>query len=394
MKFLKKQKLATQISLLTSVITVAGLLLLWSIVAFNTSATVKANITNQMTDAVKARASIINDYVASAEEYMTAFALGNEVRDLLHDPENPALLNQAQKYTEDFAAAKGTFEGLYIATPETHVRTHTSKSAVGMVTRQGDSLETFRQTILAQPKLTNLGIMKSPGTGAMILSMYYPVFEDGVCIGYVGAGVFASTLMDSLLELEIHGLPNSEYVFINAETGVYLYHEDEELLNTETNDPGYLEIMRRVQSGKSDQPGTYTYRDENGVEQFVVYQYLAERNWIFMIRDNTAEVYHTLAVTRLTVGLVCAAVTALIILCLILMMRRVGRNLVTVENAISKLGRMELAADQELDSLYGREDEIGIIAKTTHALCERLRLTIDDIGRILGEMATAISPSM
>lgn len=325
---------------------------------------------------------------------MTAFALGNEVRDLLHDPENPALLNQAQKYTEDFAAAKGTFEGLYIATPETHVRTHTSKSAVGMVTRQGDSLETFRQTILAQPKLTNLGIMKSPGTGAMILSMYYPVFEDGVCIGYVGAGVFASTLMDSLLELEIHGLPNSEYVFINAETGVYLYHEDEELLNTETNDPGYLEIMRRVQSGKSDQPGTYTYRDENGVEQFVVYQYLAERNWIFMIRDNTAEVYHTLAVTRLTVGLVCAAVTALIILCLILMMRRVGRNLVTVENAISKLGRMELAADQELDSLYGREDEIGIIAKTTHALCERLRLTIDDIGRILGEMATAISPSM
>ena len=222
-KFLKKQKLATQISLLTSVITVAGLLLLWSIVAFNTSATVKANITNQMTDAVKARASIINDYVASAEEYMTAFALGNEVRDLLHDPENPALLNQAQKYTEDFAAAKGTFEGLYIATPETHVRTHTSKSAVGMVTRQGDSLETFRQTILAQPKLTNLGIMKSPGTGAMILSMYYPVFEDGVCIGYVGAGVFASTLMDSLLELEIHGLPNSEYVFINAETGVYLH---------------------------------------------------------------------------------------------------------------------------------------------------------------------------
>ena len=44
-----------------------------------------------MTDAVKARASIINDYVASAEEYMTAFALGNEIRDLLHDPENPAL---------------------------------------------------------------------------------------------------------------------------------------------------------------------------------------------------------------------------------------------------------------------------------------------------------------
>lgn len=387
MEFLKKQKLVTKICLLTSIITVAGLLLLWGIVAYNTSATVKANITNQMTDAVKARAAIINDYVASAEEYMTAFALSREVRELLHDPENPELILQAQQYTEDFAAVKGIFEGLYIATPETFVCTHTSRDAVGMITRPGDSLEPFQQTILAQPKLTNLGIMKSPGTGAMILSMYYPVFENQQCIGYVGAGVFADALMDSLLELEIHGLPNSEYVFINAETGVYLYHENDELLNTETADHGYQEIMRRVQSSKPTQPGTYNYRDESGREKLVVYQYLAERNWIFMIRDNTSEVYRAVANTRLAVGLICAAITALIILFLILMMRRVGRNLVTVERAIGRLGRLELEADQELHSLYDRDDEIGIIARTTHALCERLRLTIDDIGRILGEMA-------
>lgn len=387
MKFLRKQKLATQISLLTSIITVAGLFLLWGIVAYNTSATVKSNITNQMTDAVKARAAIINDYVASAEEYMTAFALSGEVRELLNDPENSDLLRQAQQYTEDFAAVKGIFEGLYIATPETCVLTHTSRDAVGMITRPGDSLKPFQETILAHPELTNLGIMKSPGTGAMIVSMYYPVFEKQQCIGYVGAGVFAKNLMDSLLELNIQGLPNSEYVFINAETGVYLYHEKEELLNTETTDPGYREIMRRIQESKTVEPGTYTYQDESGTEQFVVYQYLAERNWIFMVRNHTAEVYQALADTRLTVGLICVAVTVLIILCLILMMRRVGRNLVRVEKAISRLGRLELETDQELHFLYDRDDEIGTIARTTHALCERLRLTIDDIGHILGEIA-------
>ena len=43
----------------------------------------KKDITNQMTDAVESRASIINDYVTSAEEYMTAFALSNEVHDFL-----------------------------------------------------------------------------------------------------------------------------------------------------------------------------------------------------------------------------------------------------------------------------------------------------------------------
>ena len=72
-----------------------------------------------MTDAVRSRAAIINDYVSSAEEYMTAFALSDEVHELLRDPENPMLLERAQEYTEDFAAVKGIFEGLYIATPET-----------------------------------------------------------------------------------------------------------------------------------------------------------------------------------------------------------------------------------------------------------------------------------
>ncbi len=232
MKFLANQKLATRISIITTAITSIGMLLLWLTVSGSVASMVKNNITNQMTDAVESRASIINDYVASAEEYMTAFALGSEVRSLLSDPEDPVLLKQGQKYTEDFAAVKGIFEGLYISTPSTYVLTHTSQNAIGITTRTGDSLDEFRNTILAGPKLTNLGIMKSPGTGSMILSMYYPLFEGQECIGYVGAGVYASRLMDVLLDLNIEGLPNSEYVFLNVETGKYLYHEDESLLNT------------------------------------------------------------------------------------------------------------------------------------------------------------------
>ena len=101
---------------------------------------------------------------------MTAFALGSEVHELLLNPKDPALLEKAQQYTKDFASVKGIFEGLYIAAPDTY-----------------------------------LGIMKSPGTGSMIISMYYPIFEDQTCIGYVGACVYASRLMDALLNLNIKG---------------------------------------------------------------------------------------------------------------------------------------------------------------------------------------------
>lgn len=387
MKFLTNRKLATRISIITTAITFAGMLLLWFIVSNRVASMVKDDITNQMTDAVESRASIINDYVASAEEYMTAFALSSEVRDLLNHPEDPGLLQRGQKYTEEFAAVKGIFEGLYIGTPDTYILTHTSQGAIGITTRTGESLDEFRSTILARPQLTNLGIMKSPGTGSMILSMYYPLFEGEKCLGYVGAGVYASQLMDALLDLNIKGLPNSEYVFLNADTGTYLYHPDETLLNTQTADSGYLEIIRRIKENGSTQAGVYSYQDENGVDQLVVYKYLKDRNWVFMVHDNSAEVYGKVTAVRITVGVLCAAVAVAIMLVTLLILHREGKELMIMERSIRRLGDLELSADQELEPFYGRTDEIGMIAQTIHHLCNCLRKTIDDIGRILGEMA-------
>lgn len=387
MKFLVNRKLATRISIITTAIIFAGMLLLWFVVSSRVASMVKNNITNQMTDAVESRAAIINDYVASAEEYLTAFSLSSEVHDLLMNPDDPALQQKGQQYTEDFAAVKGVFEGLYIGTPDTYILTHTSQGAIGMTTRKGDSLDVFRDTILSKPQLTNLGIMESPGTGSMIISMYYPLFDNDRCIGYVGAGVYASRLMDALLDLDIEGLPNSEYVFLNATTGMYLYHEDEELLNTETTDKGYLKILEKIQSDGSTQAGTYSYQDENGVDQLVVYKYLKDRDWVFMVHDNTSEVYGEVGTVRFTVGILCAAVAAAIIFVTIVILHRVGRELMVMEHSIRHLGNLELSADQELESFYGRADEIGMIAQTIHNVCDCLRKTIEDIGRILGEMA-------
>ncbi len=387
MKFLVNKKLAVRIGIITTAINLVGMLLLWFVVSSNASSLVKSDITNQMTDAVESRAAIINDYVTSAEEYMKAFALGNEVRELLQDPDDEELLRQAQKYTEDFAAVKGVFEGLYIATPETYVLTHTSPDAIGITTREGDSLKTFQDTILSGEELTNLGIMKSPGTGSMILSMYYPIFENQKCIGYVGAGVFASHLTDALLDLNIKGLPDSEYVFLNVENGVYLYHQDEELLNTETKDGGYQEIIRRIQKDGGVEVNTYSYEDEKGEEQLVVYKYLKDRGWVFMVRDSSMEVYGSVERIRFLVGALCAGMAVAVTFVTLFILYREGKELMAVERAIGRLGDLNFSADRELEAFYGRSDEIGMIAQTTHHVCSCLRKTIDDVGRILGEIA-------
>ena len=168
---------------------------------------------------------------------------------------------------------------MYIADPNTYVLTHTVPEAVGITTREGESLENFQNTILAAKELTNLGIMKSPGTGNMVISMYCPIYDGQECIGYAGAAVYADQLMNALLDLELKSLPKSSYVFMNAETGVYLYHEEESLLNTEIQDEGHLEIIKRVQQEKSTGSEAYTYRNEKGKKQLAVYKYLDKRTY-------------------------------------------------------------------------------------------------------------------
>ncbi len=89
----------------------------------------------------------------------------------------------------------------------------------------------------------------------------------------------------------------------------------------------------------------------------------------------------------ITVGILCALVEAVIMLATLLILHREGKELMVMEGAISRLGNLELSVDRELEAFYGRTDEIGMIAGTIHHVCDCLRKTIEDIGRILGEMA-------
>lgn len=381
MKSRKNKRLSVQIGLFISVITVAGIALLWFLISAGITSLVESNITNQMTDAVESRAAIINEYVTSAEDELKLFALGDEVRTLLMNRDDPEALARAQKYTEDFAAAKGTYEDLYIADVNTAPITHITKSAIGIQAREGERLTDFQNTVLKTQGITNLGILLSPSSGNMVIAMYYPLFDDNRCIGYVGSAVYANKLMDSLRELAVEGLSNSEYIFINVATGVYLYCEDESLLNTVTTDETCLKIINDI--GRGSNGGAVS--DDNG--NYTVYKYLKERGWVFMVRDSRKEIFSSMVALRRLTLFVCVLIAGIIIAASILKLRPIGRDLMRVQTSISKLGVLELAEDESLAALSNRKNEVGLIADTTSRLSKRLRDTVADIDRVLSDIA-------
>ena len=380
-------KLAVRLGLVVTLVLLVGFFTLWKIVDRKSVSMVNEQIGNQMTDAVESRAAIINDYVESAEEYLEAFAKSDEVHNTLLYPDNAKYRSRAQEYTVDFANVKGVFEGLYIADTTTLVYTHTTESVVGIITRTGEALKELEETVFAQEQICNLGIVVSPSSGNMVISMYYPVFENNQCIGFVGAAVYASQLMDSLLELDINGLPESEYVFLNAYAGTYLYNMDPELINTETTNPGYLQMVSEVNANPEKLTGNITYRNENGEEEVVVYRSIPERGWIFGVKDKKENVFAAIENIRMVTALVCGAIGFVVVVILLFLITSVGHKLRKVEKAIRQVGEMELTKELGLNRYMDQRDEIGIICNALDRTCKNLMAYIGEANDRLSAMA-------
>ena len=379
----RDQHLATKIGIYIGIVTFVGLFILWIMTSIVTNDMIRENISNQMIDAAKARALIIENYVSDAEDYLKSFSTGNAVRNVLENKDNPVALAIAQQYTLETAAAKPIFEGLYIADTNTAPLTHITESAIGKPTREGQRLLDFQNTMMKTHDITNVGIMESPSTGNMVISMYYPLFDDSDrCMGYVGAAVYADEVMNVISELPMEGLPNGTYTLLNANTGVYLYHSDRSLLNTKAETPNCKWVMEQIEKG-----GDSGYHESSdGV--FSIYKNLSAHGWAFIVEDSADEIFSNIRMVQVVMAFVFMLMAGVIIFVSMLQLRKLGTSLMTLEFSIRRLGKLQLSHDEYLDKFKKRGDEVGKIATSTISLNHTLEATIGDIRRILSAIAS------
>lgn len=382
------QKLAVKIGLMVSF----ALIICFSILVFilnrNNSDLVTRMLTNQMNDVVSSREYIIKDYVTSAEEYLEAFSKSDEVRNALLFPDNSEYVSRAQDYTVEFAGVKGIFEGLYIANTDSKVYAHTNESAIGAPTRKGDALKELQDTMMTKNEIYNCGIIKSPSSGNMVMSLNYPLFDaSNKCIGYVGAAVYANKLMDSILTIKMEGMPNAEYVFINTDSGKYIYNKDDELINTDVQDKAYQNIIEKINNDSKIDIGIENAQNEDSSDSIVVYKNIPDRHWVFMVRDTKENIYSTLVSLNQITIITSILVAILNIIIVVLLLSSVSRKLSVVQKGIKKLGRLDLSDNREVKNLSIRKDEIGLICSTLDKTNSNLRTYIEEIDKQLAAMA-------
>ena len=240
---------------------------------------------NSMLGVVKTVGGGIDNYFENSEEVVRAFASAPEVRNCLLNPEDAEAKAEAQQYTLDFFGQLEGWEGIYISTWESEVMTHPNEGVIGLVMREGEGLTSLQNSMLNAKGVFNAGIITSPASGQLIISMYYPVMDNGQPIGYVGAATYVQNAAAKFSDVSSLNL-SSAYEYIVDSNGIMLFHPDESKIGNPVENEVVKGLVAEVQAGNHPDPKCVAYQYKGATKYAAYYTGYNEAYIVILTADE------------------------------------------------------------------------------------------------------------
>ena len=377
---MKNLKMSTVITTIVAVVAAACILMLYLTASRSMMVSMRDTAVDNMQTSLEARTAIIEEYVDKAEKLLIAYSKAPVVAELLRAPQDARAVKAAQGYTEDFYAGLEGWEGIYIAEWNTHVLTHSNPAVVGITTREGEPLKQLQDAMTAAGDIYNTGIIISPASQQLALSLYCPVYDtDGrTILGYVGGAQFAESLKELLDGLSVKGMEDARDYMINTVAGVHIFDEDQERMAMPIEDTMLRDVISAVSGGGSS-GGSMEYTSEEGVKCIAVYQAMEERGWAVVLSDSQSEIYREAYASRNILALICAGAYVLIVVLAWISVKLCVKPLDVVKKSIIRMKNLELKAPDELGKYVGGKSETGQIASAMDSLYDILRWIVSSL---------------
>ncbi len=220
----------------------------------------KAWTNNSLLQVVEQTGAAFDQAVVTDENILASYAQAPIITSYLKNPEDAELAKQAQQYTEDYFASLEGWEGLYIADWDTTVMTHaTVPTMAGKVLREGDAREELRSQILGSDGVFNTGVMESPSTGNLVMSIYYPVMDGDTPIGYVGGAIYVQNIAEKISSVDALN-KSSAYIYYVDRDGTMLYHPDESKIGNPVENAAVKSLVAQLEAGQHPTPDCVEYK--------------------------------------------------------------------------------------------------------------------------------------
>ena len=375
----KKSKISVKVSLYIAVIQIAVMLCLFLFISLSVSENMKQTAINTMQTISTDRARLIEDYIRSSEEFLTAYSRAGEIANLLNAPDDKKAIDEAQKFTETFSADKEFLEGIYVCEWNTHVMAHTNPSVPGLIMRKDDSLKTLQDSLLSSDGVYNAGIIISPASQKQVISMYRACYDQaGKPIGFVGGAIFTAGMFGEINELPMNGLENSNFYLVNISTGEYIYNKIEEKVATVAEEDYVLDIINELKKDPGRQSGYIEY-ESKGREYLSSYYHMADKGWVFIMEDSEEEIFASSQKMNILLSILCIIATVGITLLSFILLMIFLKPLTKINKSINRLGNADISDNDELTRYAGRTDEIGQISRSVKHLQSYLKDIVSGI---------------
>lgn len=333
----------------------------------------KTNTINSMKTVVEERSQIIENYVQEAEGTLMAYSRAGEILDIILNPDDAECVDRAQAYTEKFSGDVKNLEGLYASEWDTHVLTHTNPEVRGIVTREGEALAELQKAMTEADGVYNTGIIISPASGQQIVSMYMAVYdENNKPVGLVGGGVFSKGLIEILDKLTLNGMQNAEYCMVDVKSEQYIFNAENDKIG-KTVEEEYIKRVCSEMAGKSDDLSGYIEYKDNGKEYISTYHYMPEHGWIFMVADDTDEVFASTDALQNLMFMICISAMIVMVIVSYMIISKMTKPMRYIENSIYELQHYDVSDKNDIQKYIGRNDELGTITKATEVLVKVLQ---------------------
>lgn len=318
-------------------------------------------------------------------EIMKAYAQAPAIQNYLKNQDDAELAAVAEQYTLDFFATLEGFEGIYLANWDSKVLTHPAPPVVGKVMREGEKLEELRNAMLDADEVYNVGIISSPASGELIMSLYLPIFDEDKPIGYIGAGTFVNAMADKISDVSQLQL-SSAYVYFVSPTGTMLYHPDPEKIGNPVENDAVKLLVADIEAGNHPKPDCVQY-NFRGVNKYAAYYVEPDNRYIAVLTADETEALGSVKIikdTTFTIVVVCVVLFTILSL---FVAKVIANPLTEVAKSIDILGTGDITVTCEAVSPI---NETKSVINGFDSLKDALQKAIGNVKEASSVLNTAI----
>ena len=373
---LKIKKTSIKIAALIGIVELLAMSVLFVALNYGITKILKNHAISSMNSFARDRAQIVETYIENCCDFIDGYGKSPVVSKILQDKNNPANIQMLSELTSKYASGHNSLEGLYVAEWDTNVLSHIDQTYINKAFRQPDDAKALERKIKAEGKPFCLGIIKSPVTGKMILSVYTPVFDEkNEAIGFAGAAFFTETLSEKIAMITDDEI---EYSLINASSNDYIFNKDPNLVGTNCND---FQILKTILSLKKS-IGKIKSKNFRTREKIISCYYMPKRDWAFVIEDSIENVFGIVKSAQEKLIFACILITIIMVLVCAFTVDYMTFPLREIKSQIERFKSNDYTRHSKIKKYCSRNDEFGTIANAVeelHSILENQHLLFSEL---------------